>query len=1777
MKKLLAALLALSMVSTLLPLNVPASTFEAAEITVELPNLEKGLEMELNSVSDGMFSTSAVEGGISINGFTADYLNSLSEEEKQNISITVPAVYGDKDVVAIGDRAFLGTDSRYTGCKFTFLDLSEATNLKTIGQFAFYAAILAPAECPLVIPEGVTTIKSSSFYNCSGFTGDLLLPDSIESIDGMAFDGCTGLNGTLKLPNNEKYTTIAQQLVYHCKFTGTLVIPEQVTQIGSSAFRENTGFTGDLVLPEGITSIGGAAFSDCTGFNGELKLSPALTAIGNQAFKNCKGLSGVLIMPDSITSVGSEAFYSCTGLQTVYLPNNEETVFTNGSAFNYCSSITALVCADQTAYEKAVTKITNSAAKKLLGYPVTISFDQREDLPALNRLYGRPLNLEKEEDSGLWKVNADFVFPEAGGESASGYEVMWSFTNNGQGAKPDSLVQGSVLYQSMSLLAPVITQTVKGVSKEYDGQPFLLEIDAQHALKGNGVTIYYDWHKVNHYTGGRVQWSTNNSYAVQTVADSAGGDDSWYQVTVYAYKKGESSPYFTSGEYYFDVNITKGTPQVNVQCNRDVLVLPCDLPELALAEGSTPGIVFWDEGQETVLGEKEYTWTFVPEDADNYNTVQGSISLIGVSDVQIHASAAEGGSISPSGDVPVPYGTEQVFEVTPDTGYKVDQVLVDGVPAQLTGSSYTFENVTEEHSIEVTFRRLQYTITTSASEGGKLQPGGVINAQYGETVTVALLPDPGYEIAAVQIDGVLQEEIKDTYIFDDIAENHRVEVLFQRIQYSITATAGEGGSVSPAGETKVTYGGEQAFEFVTDAGYEIDQVLIDHTPVEVQDNRYVFKNITENHSVEVTFKRLQYSISATAGEGGTISPDSETILDYGSSQTYIFAPKEGYEIEEILVDGQPVAVIEGSYTFSSVTENHTIAVLFRPVTFTVTAQSGEGGSITPSGTVSVIYGQSQEFIFTPSEGYHLLKVSIDDEVVNTEENKYVLEAVKDNHKIYAEFEKDTAYYKIQSGAGQGGTISPAGETIIESGGTVNYIIQPEQGYQISYVLVDGQQITVTDGQYTFEQVSQDHTIEVVFEKIIQKHQVIFNANGGRGTMEPLTVEEGRTITLPANTLVYDGYSFIGWALQAEGPVSYSNQALFKMQQSDISLYAVWKQNAADKFMISGSVTGEANSVVSLLNPAGETLLSLSVGAEGRFSFEAVEGSYIVEAQNGTRTDSAGVIVDGKNKIVIPSEIYLNLSPVKTEVNSTGEVSAVSSKSFLDGVLQDASAYTPEDQEFVKNGAQIKFALEIAQTDEEGITAQEQEAIDAVKGEEHSDIDSVFLRIGMNKISVLSVDQEPVVASVEALEKPVPMTLVLPERFDHKEVTKVIQTYQTSDGQTVSELLPVLEYNGRTITVETSHFGLFTILAENIYTVSFTDDETIIDTVNVLQNQKVQPPQTPVKAGFTFLGWYQDKECTLLWDFDREVTADTVLYAGWSKKNTGGGGSVVVPEKYIVKYEPGQHGTLLGAASEKVQSGNFPQKIPQVEAEEGYRFIGWTMDGKTTVEPEQVKVNKDIVFTALYEKIEEIVNRHESYIQGDGTDFYPDHTITRAETAMMFYRVLGLQGSGKKDGFTDVKPDQWYAEAVYALAAAGILNGYEDRSFRPQESITRAEFAAVVTRAAALTIGDQDIFRDVPASHWAHGAIAAVAQKEWITGYPDGTFGPEKQITRAEAVKILNAMLSRNPDRAFIAANKEQNPFKDLDQTHWAYYEIIEAAVSHEYSLEDTEKWTSKAK
>ena len=208
--------------------------------------------------------------------------------------------------------------------------------------------------------------------------------------------------------------------------------------------------------------------------------------------------------------------------------------------------------------------------------------------------------------------------------------------------------------------------------------------------------------------------------------------------------------------------------------------------------------------------------------------------------------------------------------------------------------------------------------------------------------------------------------------------------------------------------------------------------------------------------------------------------------------------------------------------------------------------------------------------------------------------------------------------------------------------------------------------------------------------------------------------------------------------------------------------------------------------------------------------------------------------------------------------------------------------------------------------------------------------------------------------------------------------------------------------------------------------------------------------------------------------------------------------------------------------------------------------------------------------------------HVAYIMGypDGT-VQPEGEITRAEACTIFFRLLTDSSRdyyfSKTNDYTDVNAGDWFNNAISTLSNAGIVTGYNDGTFRPNQPITRGEMAKIIANFANLKYGGKT-FTDL-AGHWSKSYVELAAGNGWIAGYPDGSFRPDQKITRAETVTMINRVLDRVPAKeSRLLSRSIMLTFPDNNPGDWYYIAIQEASNSHEYrrSVYETtgdEMWT----
>ena len=526
----------------------------------------------------------------------------------------------------------------------------------------------------------------------------------------------------------------------------------------------------------------------------------------------------------------------------------------------------------------------------------------------------------------------------------------------------------------------------------------------------------------------------------------------------------------------------------------------------------------------------------------------------------ITATSDSDGTISPSGASTYNYGQRPTYTFTPNTSMAIQSLVIDGV-SQSVVNRYTFDTLTANHTIAVTFATANYTLRYSSGTGGTVDVSSATVLWGNDGPWVTATASSGAYTFVRWSDGSTQNPRQEA----NVQANVTVSAVFSSsIPYTITSSAGSNGSISPSGSTNVAFGNNQTYTITPNSHYSIATLLVDSVTVSPVSS-YTFTEVIANHTIAATFALTQYAIVATATGSGSISPSGTTQVSYGSDQSYSFTPATGYHVSALVIDGSPTT-IASTYTFSGVSAAHTIDVTFAIDTFTINVGASANGTISPSSAQVVNYGSTPSFIFAPATGYHVASVSVDSVTVATS-TSYTFGAITAGRTLYVTFAIDTftlsynpgsgtlsgttpqtvAYgssgtqvtavaptgyhftqwsdlvstasrtdsnltsnksvtasyaintYSVVASTGAHGSISSLGTTTVNYGGSANYTITPASGYAIDVLTVDGNSVPSPTTSYSFSSITANHTISVTFTLIT--YSIVASVNGS-GSITP---------------------------------------------------------------------------------------------------------------------------------------------------------------------------------------------------------------------------------------------------------------------------------------------------------------------------------------------------------------------------------------------------------------------------------------------------------------------------------------------------------------------------------------------------------------------------------------------------------------------------------------------------------------------------------------------------
>lgn len=621
--------------------------------------------------------------GTTLTGISSTFINGLSDIEKQNIHLVIPA-----KTTSIGSKAFSKSEGINQQCNYISLDLS--------------------------IANALVEIKDRAFSGCNKISGSLIIPDSVKSIGTRAFDGCSGFTGTLTLSN--QLTIISDYAFYNCLFKGSLIIPSTVTTIGASAFRQGSsyaGFAGELVIPNSVTSIGTVAFSNQSNIT-SVVLSNQLTIIPQSAFRGT-GLQGVLVIPDTVQQIGSSAFAE-TKVETVYLSkriDSGNTSFIQATSFNDCNKLTAIVCNKEDYVY--VQGMLNNATKTKVGYPITIHFNDGNngEYATLERLYNQSYQMQK-DSSGRWNTNTSYTFPKVINNEKMRWALSVSFY---QTVKETDIVTQATLYAITPLEDPLITFS-NGIDKVYDGKDSTMEVSASHPLAKNikdarvgDVVFYYTWTWSTIGSSPAVlQGFDKNQYGIRDVREPRFVIGCDVEVMACLINSANKAVPFYTVNHTFPVSLKQQESTVHPIYPKEQILVTDGLPTITLSPNDTNGTIDFDAGQTLMTGKHIYSWTFTPIQNDvgnsNYTVVKGTVELDAVDKFMytLTVNNSINGNIKIE-DLIIERGKDASIKVLPDSGYKIEYLYIDGkdVTKDIKNNMYTLKNVQDNHTIYATF------------------------------------------------------------------------------------------------------------------------------------------------------------------------------------------------------------------------------------------------------------------------------------------------------------------------------------------------------------------------------------------------------------------------------------------------------------------------------------------------------------------------------------------------------------------------------------------------------------------------------------------------------------------------------------------------------------------------------------------------------------------------------------------------------------------------------------------------------------------------------------------------------------------------------------------------------------------------------------------------------------------------------------------------------------------------------------------------------------------
>lgn len=591
----------------------------------------------------------------------------------------------------------------------------------------------------------------------------------------------------------------------------------------------------------------------------------------------------------------------------------------------------------------------------------------------------------------------------------------------------------------------------------------------------------------------------------------------------------------------------------------------------------------------------------------------------------IHAEHNGHGSVTPS-DCEVAAGGSVTLTVSPNDGYMVSSVLVNYSEVELSDGKLVLSDIDGNKVVSVTFEEIEYTetVTVSVGDNGTVSPSGDVPVAYGDDLTISIVPDEGYRISKVTLDGedVTSSVTGQELVLREVKSNHDVTVAFEKITYTVAVSSGGHGSVDPDGDVLVEYGDSLTVKIAPDTGYVLKSVILDGIDVtsSVSGLVFVLNDVVSDHSVRVEFEAITYTVTVTAGENGSADPTT-SVVEYGKSLKIVFIPEPGYRTSYLTINGGDRIVPDDrtNYVIDDIIEDKAVEVFFERDD---SAYASVSVAIVGHGTVNgnsdsfkdeVLKGSPYTITSVPSEGYRLSKVLVDNVEVPTSGGVYVLNNIARDTAVEVVFE--ILMFTVTVDVGEHGSCDQQTQAV-EYGSDLTFTFTPDSRYAVHSVTVDGVPVEIVDGTYVLRDIRADHVVAVTFWKAEFDIEIFAGENGSASPSGVQSVDRGGSLTV--SFAPDDKYAVYSVKVDGEEVEITGNAYTFSSVSADHILVVTFRQVEFD-IGISAGENGSASPSGIQRVQENESLTVVFTPSEG-YTYDSV----LVDGEEGTLTNGTYV-------------------------------------------------------------------------------------------------------------------------------------------------------------------------------------------------------------------------------------------------------------------------------------------------------------------------------------------------------------------------------------------------------------------------------------------------------------------------------------------------------------------------------------------------------------------------